>query len=849
MRFSLRKLFIFIGITLVSGLSYLLFVAYHSQFYQVLFVHERFDKRSFKASDDLVKRDLHYTNYLFSEYQNFTKLFGGDVSAIKSKPLQEKCTAFFNYYDKIHPEWELKATDDDNPQFDKGIVNKNEFFVSKYAKIKLGNPEYVSKEPPKFPYEDKLTINEIFKRRYGKTKASAQTMADTATIMRLYGKCFLGQDNENQAQFKKYTKSLFPFSNNQLPTFELVGNDTDPVAEFPIYDEINKFTQQTHKFDPLTDNLIDFIHKNSNGRGIVISASTRHSRDLVKLIRVLRALNNKLPIQVIHKSDLNRNSRTIITHAATSDIDSFLGLKLSKDQKSYLPDLDLKRDYSKYGSEFPKQELWFVNIAGSIERKFKYAFPGYGNKILAMLFSSFKEILLLDADTVPLSNIEDFFNSDEYKESSAYFFLDRALRDHNDYIETNFFSQLFPANKVSMDSLFNIPLATEKTLGNKYMTGWRHLQEAGVVAINKRDHYLGILMMLPLLLWKDPVKSSIWGEKEMYWLGLSMAGDENYQFNKYGAASVGELTTNPNHTYYPSTKAHELCSTHPGHVDKNGKLLWINSGFSYCKKNGFFRDRIRFPFTDFQQDVLEQRFAHPQKIRAALIPPDLPKFRESGSPSDTLREEKFKSSWSKRKKDIDEINANLEEGEQRTERILKWIPQKGWIKNPICLGYMYCAYDKIQTYGVAGDDTGHLFEFDDETVRKYDYLSKIWFTGTSKVELNKVANIDEAKASDKIDVKDDSNPEKNPIIAETNGEPKNTIIPTIKTDTQQDTTTLLTSENLQTSSIKLDTKTSTDIQQGQQPGGILMQETSNKPKIMDNISDDFLFVPSRHHNV
>ena len=41
------------------------------------------------------------------------------------------------------------------------------------------------------------------------------------------------------------------------------------------------------------------------------------------------------------------------------------------------------------------------------------------------------------------------------------------------------------------------------------MTGWRHYQEAGVVAYNKMQHFLGILMMFPLALWSEPVQSSI----------------------------------------------------------------------------------------------------------------------------------------------------------------------------------------------------------------------------------------------------------------------------------------------------------------------------------------------------
>lgn len=63
-----------------------------------------------------------------------------------------------------------------------------------------------------------------------------------------------------------------------------------------------------------------------------------------------------------------------------------------------------------------------------------------------------------------------------------------------------------------------------------------------------------------------------------------------------------------------------------------------------------------------------------------------------------MEEEKFKKSWKFRNKDIDEINENLPYGAQRTEFITEWGPQKGWVKNSICFGYYYCAYDKVQSY-------------------------------------------------------------------------------------------------------------------------------------------------------
>ena len=49
--------------------------------------------------------------------------------------------------------------------------------------------------------------------------------------------------------------------------------------------------------------------------------------------------------------------------------------------------------------------------------------------------------------------------------------------------------------------------------------------------------------MFPLCLWTEPINSSVWGDKDLFWSSLSCAADENYEFNEYSAASVGERTT------------------------------------------------------------------------------------------------------------------------------------------------------------------------------------------------------------------------------------------------------------------------------------------------------------------
>ncbi|KAK6454024.1 mannosyltransferase [Scheffersomyces xylosifermentans] len=703
--------------------------------YNDIFVHERFDEVGFRKADLLVREELHYSKYLFSGYANFTKIFKNDIEAIKKKPLQERCTTFFKQFNENNRDYRFEKFDKPGYQYDKDVDKKESFFER--------NQHFITKdrESKEITLADNITLNKVFSKQIQKTKIIDQNMADTITLMRLYGKCFLGDvepvDKELQNLF---TLKLFPYLHNSLPLFEM-PNKTEPLppTSWPLFnDDIRKYEFRDEKFDQNSDNFIDFIKKNSHGKGLVISATTRHSRDIIKLIRVLRALNNKLPIQIVHKGDLNKRSKEFIEIAARADIDFLLDPVQSQEHRDFLPDLNMLDSYRDFGSEFPVQKVLFVNIGQCINRSYKYSFPGYSNKLLALLYTTFKEVILLDADTVPLVPMEEFFNSPEYKKSSAYFFRDRSLRDWNDFIETNFFTKLFPINKNSMDTLFDIPLVTEKTLSNKYLLGWRHSMEAGVVAINKVDHFLGVLMTFPLSLWKEPVQSSVWGDKEMYWLGLSMAGDENYEFNKFAAASVGEVTHTKEHKFYPNSESNEVCSSHPGHVDANGRLLWINSGFGYCKKNGYFRDRIKFPFSRFNQDELTEKFKNPLKVRAALVPPDLPDLRPIGSPVDDTASKEFIKSWKLRKRDIDEINENLPEGTDRTEFITDWDPQKGWVKNSICFGYYYCAYDKVESYTPAADGSpsfshGHLFEYDDKTTQKLDYLSKVWHTGHARL--------------------------------------------------------------------------------------------------------------------
>ncbi|RCK55846.1 putative alpha-1,3-mannosyltransferase MNN15 [Candida viswanathii] len=693
---------------------------------------EDFTLDSFRADSLRIKKEIHYSNYLFSGYANFTKQFS-DHDTITKAPLEDKCRVVFSQWKEHNPGWKFRTWNSMAERYDKSSDKKEEFFKEKTKEIRK---KFEKNFPRKEFVLDRLmnrTISRNFKASVQKSKEILQNMADTTTLIRLYGKCFLGKDNLNDQLsdlFNEFTNKVFPFVGRSSPRFRKAG-ETEEYG-WPVYDNENNTVERK---DDLTENPVDFIQKNLNGRGIVISVATRHSRDVARLIKVLRALNNKLPIHILYKNDISKKSMSAIEDAAIATPEELLHPSITQEHQTFMPDLKLLEQYKDYGSEFPKQDLTFVNIVSSVSKDYKWSFPGYSNKILAMLFTSFEEFILLDADVVPLVDPEEFFTSKQYQKSGTYFFKDRSLRDFNDYIETNFFTTLFPANEKSIETLFDIPRVTEKTLGNRYMTGWRHHQEAGVVAFNKKQHYLGLLLMFPLCLWTEPINSSVWGDKDLFWSALACAADENYEFNDFSAASVGERTTDERRKYYPNSKSNEICSTHPGHVNEDGKLLWINSGFSYCKKNGYYRDRVKFPYSVFEKSELAELFNSPLRIRAAVIPPELPKLREPGGSPDPTPELRIRESWKQRKKDVDEINEKLAEGEERHEFITEWGPQKGWVKNSICFGYYYCGYDQIESYSSDKEfDQGHFFEFDEQTTRIYDYLSKIWHTGGSKTK-------------------------------------------------------------------------------------------------------------------
>ncbi|KAI3405436.2 MNN13 [Candida oxycetoniae] len=569
-----------------------------------------------------------------------------------------------------------------------------------------------------------------------------QTVVDELTIFRLYNKCFVTDDDPIQQskiknfitqqkqmvdkigssnpskkfEFTKYEdlfqkgkeKSnrnnfdhrIYPWLSLETPIFERWTGKV--YNDIPNYREILNDPSQPGKrkssffSKPTNTNFFKQYKNDCNGRGIVLTVADKHVDYTVNLIHLLRALNNKLPIQIVYFYNFSQESKKAILRAARDDYshlpDSF------KNVDSYFPSDYLENNHKTRG--LPKQEVWFVNAANVLNERDKQKFNGFANKLLATLFNSFNEFMLIDADTVMMKNPETFFEMKGYKETGTLFFKDRFVLQKRDLEEGKLFNRV---SQSTVDKLmFDVEPMTNHTLQREFFRGLVHTMESGMVLLNREKHFSSILMITHLNFIK-PIRKKSYGDKELFWLGFAFNGDENYHFNSYSAASVGELTL-PSDWQKPDGTPHysqELCSSHPAQISEEDghSLLWINSGFGYCpqaKSIDFNKESKigrRLTFLPQTMEAFKQYYFDPLRIRHAIIPPV-----------------------------DDKLNKRYNYNDEPTE---------GWLMDrDYCKRYLWCAYSSIGGKLEGGDKDnkleGKIITFSDKERQLFDYYGDIW---------------------------------------------------------------------------------------------------------------------------
>lgn len=620
---------------------------------------------------------------------------------LKKSSIQERCMLYFNHLSMSNPEWLVNPHE--STTFDRAAFTDYETYKNSQTKKwnkEAKKAESEGRDPPPKPTDEQMREN--FENLRDTAFSDEQTLHDFVTHVRVFEKCFMhSQDSrvrrldnkfiKNQQEFLKTSVKyeydhdeknsvgraykdklachkvelrIFPFLSNEYPLFERWNNEK---VFFPGNENKGK----------MTGCFLNDFKSRVNGKGIVMTLGDGHIEDAARLIRILRYFRNTYPIQVVFQNNLSRESRYNLIRAGRNDY------------------MDL-----------PRQDIWFVNAERAITEQYRSKFGGFANKIMAIMFSSFEDILFLDADSVIMKDVDYFFNLDRYVQTGTFFYKDRSSFEFRPKNDNYFFKKLLPSVDDSM--VFNIPQTTNYTLMNEFFNnGFNHYMESGTVVLNRKKHFM-MPFMMAIMNFYSLVSSRVYGDKELFWLACALLGDETYAFNKNFAAAIGELT--PEYERHKDIKdiksfhSLEICSNHPSHIsDEDSSLVWMNSGFRFCgnvhklkidleKEFGQGKRYTKFKTLEDFKTFFESKL----KITHAIIPPFYRDQRRA-------------------------INSEHE-------------PEVPWVMVNYCEGYCWCAYSLIGGYNKAASEDpsnrieGRVIEFSEEDQKLFETLGDIWMS-------------------------------------------------------------------------------------------------------------------------
>ncbi|SCU81601.1 LAMI_0B06986g1_1 [Lachancea mirantina] len=485
---------------------------------------------------------------------------------------------------------------------------------------------------------------------HGSSKAS---VIDSTRHLRIFGHCFLRNSAAtSDLDLGDIEHRLFPQFTGLHPTFTRWDGLT--LESFPNFETPS--SGSSIEGSPLfpASSFWKSTQRSYNGRGIVVSLGESGVDDAKRLLRALRAVNNTLPIQFVHKGDISDSTVTALIEAG----------------RNAMPFLQASHN----GNSGNPQDIWFVNARQALEPNSVDLFQRFSNKWIASLFNSFDEMILMDADSVPFVDPRTLFDAAGYQETGAFFFKDRLINERVKGREIEFYRQLLPSR--GEGRVFGIREVTNYTLGNPFFSSrYRHLMESGVVLLEKKTHMTGLLISSVLQLWKVS-SEPVWGDKELFWLGQSISGNENYRFNSNFGGAVGTLNEGT------INSCNYLCATQLAHFSDNKQLLWLNGGFRRCKKMTWTQDykKIKSLQKSFNSEAdLQTFYLSPVTIDGAVIPT------------------RVRSSF---------FGLKSSKG--------------GFKKEKSCSGYLWCGYDDL------AETEGTSFRFSDEELENIKLIEQAW---------------------------------------------------------------------------------------------------------------------------
>ncbi|KAG0844161.1 hypothetical protein G6F18_002094 [Rhizopus arrhizus] len=221
----------------------------------------------------------------------------------------------------------------------------------------------------------------------------------------------------------------------------------------------------------------------------------------------------------------------------------------------YINSYDLSQSKRDYFESF--KNLKTVDISQRINNAYTQ-FGGWALKPYAMLASSFKEVILMDADVYMFQKPESLFEDKGYQRTGALFFLDRTLFDNYED-GRRWLKSFLPTYSTYVEQ------------SRWWKTTSAHEQESGIVVMDKKRVLLGLLSTCKMNDKNERDKVSyrhIHGDKETFWIGYEMM-QTPYAFVRSVGAVLGGLG---------DAGAEGTVCGNQLHLDADNKPWWWNGG-------------------------------------------------------------------------------------------------------------------------------------------------------------------------------------------------------------------------------------------------------------------------------
>ncbi|KAF4039556.1 putative Mannosyltransferase [Phytophthora infestans] len=291
--------------------------------------------------------------------------------------------------------------------------------------------------------------------------------------------------------------------------------------------------------------LHQIAQRTTEKRGIVLPMFDGVAALGLSLIMELRAMSVDLPIEVPHCGDLKESLPRMLQEKEDMGIIRFY---------------DVCELASKTASTLDPSRKVFCQSLRNCHRSYR----SFDVKLLAMTYSQFEEIMLLDADTLFFESPMSLWDTEKYRNTGTLFFHDRLSQDNmflgnrirgnkdvselNQYIsrfDVSPFAPLGNIERPKATSENKIPVQLDNFSPSEHLLtshSWNHRagheMDSSLVLWNKKRQPRATAILAAFVALNGIGRPPSYGDKELFFIAVELA-ETQYAFSDFGVGGVG----------------------------------------------------------------------------------------------------------------------------------------------------------------------------------------------------------------------------------------------------------------------------------------------------------------------